>query len=100
VRHVVKGRNPIVHAAKVITLLEEWFSEYTEKNTSGLVAPRDRSMRFKRVGLISRHSCRQRAFLCRSENQSAGKSTDAKRQFGAAIERIVKANPASRWIGK
>ena len=39
VRHVVKGRNPVVHAAKVIGSLEEWFTEYTEKNTSGRVAP-------------------------------------------------------------
>ncbi len=33
-------RNPLVDAAKVIGFLEEWFPEYTARNTSGLVAPK------------------------------------------------------------
>ena len=63
VRHVIKGRNPIVHAAKVIGLLEEWFSEYTRKIPRGWLRRRDRSMRFKRVGHTSRRSCRRRAIF-------------------------------------
>ena len=39
VRHLIPGTNPIVAAAKVISLLEEWFPRYTERNTSGLVTP-------------------------------------------------------------
>jgi len=38
-RHRVKHKNPIIDAAKVIEGLEEWFPEYTVRNTSGLVAP-------------------------------------------------------------
>ncbi|WP_272192226.1 peptidase dimerization domain-containing protein, partial [Acinetobacter baumannii] len=32
-------RNPLVHAATLIQALEEWFPEYSARNTSGLVAP-------------------------------------------------------------
>ncbi len=39
VRHVMQYKNPIIDAAKVILGLEEWFTEYTRRNASGLVAP-------------------------------------------------------------
>ncbi|HEY7062444.1 MAG TPA: peptidase dimerization domain-containing protein [Chloroflexota bacterium] len=39
IRHVVPYTNPIVEATKVIAGLEEWFPEYSARNTSGLVAP-------------------------------------------------------------
>ena len=38
-RHIVIDDNPIVHAAKVIEALEQWFSEYSERHTSGLCQP-------------------------------------------------------------
>jgi acetylornithine deacetylase/succinyl-diaminopimelate desuccinylase-like protein len=38
-RHVLRYKNPIVEAAKVIAELENWFQEYTQRNTAGLVAP-------------------------------------------------------------
>jgi acetylornithine deacetylase/succinyl-diaminopimelate desuccinylase-like protein len=94
VRHVIKGRNPIVHAAKVIGWLEEWFSEYTEKNTSGLVAPQG-SINAIQGGWTYKPafvpaSCHFFVDLRISPRVSP---VEAKHQFGAAIERIVKANP-------
>ncbi|MGH7817340.1 MAG: peptidase dimerization domain-containing protein, partial [Candidatus Binatia bacterium] len=94
VRHVVKGRNPIVHAARVIGLLEEWFAEYSEKNTSGLVAPQG-SINAIQAGWTHKPAfvpaaCRLFVDLRISPRVSP---TEAKRQFGEAIERIVKANP-------
>ncbi|WP_405240787.1 peptidase dimerization domain-containing protein [Lentisalinibacter orientalis] len=38
-RHVVKHRNPIIEAARVVERLENWFSEYSERHRSGSVAP-------------------------------------------------------------
>lgn len=94
VRHVVKGRNPIVHAAKVIGLLEEWFSEYTEKNTSGLVAPQG-SINAIQAGWTHKPAFVPAAchFYVDLRISPRVSPTEAKRQFGEAIERIVKANP-------
>ena len=38
-RHIVKHRNPIIDAAKVIEGLEAWFPEYTARNSSSTVGP-------------------------------------------------------------
>ncbi len=38
-RHRLKHKNPILDAMVVVRELEEWFPEYTLRNTSGLVAP-------------------------------------------------------------
>ena len=94
VRHVVKGRNPIVHAAKVIGLLEEWFSEYTKKNTSGLVAPQG-SINAIQGGWTHKPAfvpaaCHLYVDLRISPRVNP---TEAKRQFAEAIVRIVKMNP-------
>jgi acetylornithine deacetylase/succinyl-diaminopimelate desuccinylase-like protein len=94
VRHVVNGRNPIVHAAKVIESLEKWFTEYTEKNTSGLVAPQG-SINAIQAGWPQKlafvpAACHFYVDLRISPRVSP---TEAKRQFGDAIERIVKTNP-------
>ena len=94
VRHVVKGRNPIVHAAKVIGLLEEWFAEYTEKNTSGLVAPQG-SINAIQAGWTHKPAFVPAAchFFVDLRISPRVSPVEAKRQFGEAIERIVKANP-------
>ena len=94
VRHVVKGQNPIVHAARVIGLLEEWFTEYTEKNTSGLVAPQGS------INAIQAGWTHKRRFVpaaCHfygryEESARASVRRKRKRAFGEAIERIVKTN--------
>jgi acetylornithine deacetylase/succinyl-diaminopimelate desuccinylase-like protein len=94
VRHVVKGRNPIVHAAKVIGLLEQWFSEYTEKNTSGLVAPQG-SINAIQSGWSHKPAFVPAAchFYVDLRISPRVSPMEAKAQFGAAVERIVKANP-------
>ena len=94
VRHVVKGRNPIVHAAKVVGLLEQWFSEYTEKNTSGLVAPQG-SINAIQSGWTHKPAFVPAAchFYVDLRISPRVSPMEAKRQFGEAIERIVKANP-------
>jgi acetylornithine deacetylase/succinyl-diaminopimelate desuccinylase-like protein len=78
----------------VIGLLEEWFSEYTEKNTSGLVAPQG-SINAIQAGWTHKPAfvpaaCHFYVDLRISPHVSP---MEAKRQFGEAIERIVKANP-------
>jgi acetylornithine deacetylase/succinyl-diaminopimelate desuccinylase-like protein len=94
VRHVVKGRNPIVHAAKVITLLEEWFPEYAKKNTTGLVAPQG-SINAIQAGWIHKPAFIPAAchFYVDLRISPRVSPMEAKGQFGAAVERIVRANP-------
>ena len=94
VRHVVKGRNPIVDAAGVIVQLEEWFSEYSRANTSGLVAPQG-SVNAIQAGWTHKlafvpAACHFYVDLRISPRVSP---VDAKRQFGDAIDRIAKAHP-------
>ena len=100
VRHVVKGRNPIVHAAKVISQLEEWFSEYTKKNTSGLVAPQG-SINAIQSGWTHKPAFVPAACHIYVDLRISPRVSPmaAKQQFGAAIERIVRANPelAVEW---
>ena len=38
-KHVLAENNPILRAAKVMPLLEEWFGEYSRRHTDGLCAP-------------------------------------------------------------
>jgi acetylornithine deacetylase/succinyl-diaminopimelate desuccinylase-like protein len=38
-KHVLAEDNPIVKAAALVPLLEEWFSQYAARHTDGLVAP-------------------------------------------------------------
>lgn len=38
-KHVLVENNPILRAARVIPLLEEWFGEYSRRHTDGLCAP-------------------------------------------------------------
>jgi len=100
VRHVVKGRNPIVHAAKVIALLEEWFPEYTKKNSSGLVAPQG-SINAIQAGWNHKPAFVPAAchFYVDLRISPRVSPMEAKHQFGEAIDRIVKANPdlAVEW---
>lgn len=94
VRHVVKGRNPIVAAAKAIGLLEEWFAEYTKQNSSGLVAPQGS------INAIEAGWTYKPAFVPAACNfyvdlriSPRVSPLEAKRQFDTAVESIVSANP-------
>ena len=94
VRHVVAGRNPIVHAARVIGLLEEWFSQYTNENSSGLVAPQG-SINAIQGGWPHKPAFTPAAchFYVDLRVSPRVSPMDAKRQFAAAIGSIVQANP-------
>jgi acetylornithine deacetylase/succinyl-diaminopimelate desuccinylase-like protein len=94
VRHVVIGRNPIVHAAKVIGLLEQWFAEYTKNNTSGLVAPQG-SINAIQAGWTHKPAFVSAAchFFVDLRISPRVSPVVAKRQFGEAIEQIVRADP-------
>jgi acetylornithine deacetylase/succinyl-diaminopimelate desuccinylase-like protein len=94
VRHVIKGRNPIVHAAKVIGLLEQWFAEYTDKNTSGLVAPQG-SINAIQAGWTYKPAFVPAAchFFVDLRVSPRVSPVEAKRQFGDAIGRIVQTDP-------
>ena len=82
------------YAARVIGLLEEWFTEYTEKNTSGLVAPQG-SINAIQAGWTHKPAFVPAAchFYVDLRISPRVSPQEAKRQFGEAIERIVKANP-------
>ena len=97
VRHVVKRRNPIVHAGKVIASLEEWFPEYTKKNTSGLVAPQG-SINAIQAGWTHKPAFVPAAchFYVDLRISPRVSPMEAKHQFGDAIDRIVKTHPDLR----
>jgi acetylornithine deacetylase/succinyl-diaminopimelate desuccinylase-like protein len=94
VRHVVGGRNPILDAGKVMAALEEWFPKYTERNTSGLVAPQ------ASINAIEAGWPYKPAFVPASCNLyvdvRVSPRTDpmeVRRQFGEALAKIKKAQP-------
>ncbi|MGQ0571260.1 MAG: peptidase dimerization domain-containing protein, partial [Armatimonadota bacterium] len=99
-RHILPYRNPIVAAAQVITALEEWFPEYTARNTSGLVAPQGS------IGAIEGGWPHKPAFIpaaCRVyvDLRVSPRTTpsEVKHQFGQAIDHITHALPGVdlRW---
>lgn len=99
-RHFLPYKNPIVDAARVITLLEEWFPEYTARNASGLVAPQGCIGAIEagwphKVAFIPA-ACDIHVDLRVSPRTSVA---DVRRQFAAAIERIRAAEPSLdlRW---
>lgn len=94
VRHIVSGRNPILDAVKVMAGLEEWFPKYTERNTSGLVAPQGS------VNAVEAGWPHKPAFVPASCNLyvdvRVSPRTDpmeVRRQFGEALAAICKAHP-------
>jgi acetylornithine deacetylase/succinyl-diaminopimelate desuccinylase-like protein len=94
IRHLVPYKNPIIEATKVIAGLEEWFPEYSARNTSGLVAPQGS------IGAIEGGWTYKPAFVptachlyvdLRISPRTA--PMDAKHQFGEAMRRIAAQNP-------
>ncbi len=94
IRHVVPYTNPIVEAAKVIQGLEEWFPEYSSRNTSGLVAPQGS------IGAIEGGWTYKPAFVPRVCNlyvdlrvSPRTDPVEVKHQLGEALRRIQAAHP-------
>lgn len=87
-------RNPILDAMTVIAGLEAWFPEYTERNTSGLVAPKGN------VGAIEGGWPEKPAFIPAACDlyvdlriSPRTDPVDARRQLEAALARIRSAHP-------
>lgn len=94
VRHLMRYKNPIVDAAKVITALEEWFMEYAQRNISELIAPQGV------IGALEAGWPYKPSFTPAACNlfidlriNPRMDPMDAKRQFAEAIDRIKAANP-------
>jgi acetylornithine deacetylase/succinyl-diaminopimelate desuccinylase-like protein len=99
-RHFLPYRNPIVDAARVIARLEEWFPEYTARNTSGLVAPQGC------IGAIEAGWPHKVAFIPAACHlyvdlrvSPRTPLAEVRRQFAEAMERIRGAEPSVelRW---
>lgn len=99
-RHILPYKNPIVAAARVIDALEEWFHEYTGRNTSGLVAPQGS------IGAIEGGWPHKPAFIPAAchvyvDLRVSPRTTpsEVKHQFGQAIDHIKHALPGVdlRW---
>ncbi|MFG1687808.1 M20 family metallopeptidase [Nonomuraea sp. NPDC049269] len=93
-RHRMPYRNPIVNAGTVIAGLEEWFPGYSARHTDGLVAPQGNiggiEGGWRRTASLSPASCRFHVDLRISPRTTPMR---AKREFGAAIDRIRAAHP-------
>lgn len=94
IRHFGRYENPIVRMATLIEELERWFVEYTERNTSGLVAPQgsigaiEGGWTYKPTFVPA--ACDVYLDLRLSPRTSV---TDAKRQFSDAIAAIRRRHP-------
>lgn len=99
-RHRLGHRNPIVDAATVIGELEAFFSEYSPRNSSGLVAPQGSigSIRagWERTASFCPAVCELTLDLRTSPRTPPG---EIKQQFAAAMDSIVAKHPhlSCRW---
>lgn len=88
-RHRLPYRNAIADAGRVIERLESWFVDYADQHTDGLVAPQGivSSIEggWRRLAAAAPAVCRFRADLRVSPRTTP---MQAKREFGAAIDRI------------
>lgn len=99
-RHRMPYRNAIAHAARVILELEDWFDEYAERHTDGLVAPQGIVSAIEagwpRMSAVTPAAAR---FYIDLRVSPRTPITEVRREFGAAIDRIVERNPdvTVRW---
>lgn len=93
-RHRMPYRNPIAHAATVITALERWFPEYSARHTDGLVAPQGIVAAVEggwpRMASVTPALCRFHVDLRTSPRSTPA---DVRREFGAALDAITAAHP-------
>lgn len=88
-RHRLPYRNAIADAGQVVARLEQWFVEYAERHTDGLVAPQgivaSIEAGWSRMAAAAPAACRFRIDLRISPRTTP---MQAKREFAAAIEAI------------
>ncbi|MGH3763348.1 hypothetical protein [Actinophytocola sp.] len=93
-RHRMTYRNPILHAATVVQGLERWFPEYAARHTDGLVAPQgivaSIEAGWPRMASVTPAMCRFTVDLRTSPRTTPA---DVRREFGAAVDRIVAEHP-------
>jgi acetylornithine deacetylase/succinyl-diaminopimelate desuccinylase-like protein len=93
-RHRMPYRNPIVHAATVISELETWFPRYAERHTDGLVAPQGIIASVEggwpRLAAATSALCRFTVDLRTSPRSTPA---DVRREFGAAMDEILARHP-------
>ena len=92
-RHIVKHRNPIIEAGKVIEGLEAWFPEYTARNSSGTLGPQG-SIGCIRAGWPNKPTFIPEACDIYLDLRVSPRTdpVEVKRQFAAALDDIVAAN--------
>jgi acetylornithine deacetylase/succinyl-diaminopimelate desuccinylase-like protein len=88
-RHRLPYRNAVVDAGLIAARLEQWFVEYAERHTDGLVAPQGIVSSVEggwpRMAAVTTAACRLMIDLRLSPRTSV---MQAKREFAAAIEGI------------
>ncbi|HEY0507504.1 MAG TPA: hypothetical protein VGD12_05495 [Blastococcus sp.] len=93
-RHRMPYRNPIAHAATVVTELEAWFPEYAERHTDGLVAPQGIVASIEggwpRLASATSALCR---FVVDLRTSPRSTPAEVQREFGAAIRAICDRHP-------
>ncbi|HEX5120126.1 MAG TPA: hypothetical protein VFW65_33495 [Pseudonocardiaceae bacterium] len=96
-RHKLPYRNAIADAGRVAARLEDWFVEYAERHTDGLVEPQGIVASIEggwwRMAAAAPASCR---FLVDLRLSPRTSPMQARREFGAAVERIAADLPGVR----
>lgn len=99
-RHRMPYRNAVAGASTVVLELEQWFAEYAEQHTDGLVAPQGIVSSIEggwaRTSSVTPALCRFQVDLRVSPRTPI---SDVRREFGAAVERTRSRHPALdvRW---
>ena len=93
-RHLLPYRNPIVDAATVTTELERWAVGYTQRHTSGLVAPQV-NIGAVRAGWPEMPSVSSAACLLTVDVRLSPRSTptEVRREVGAFVDRVRADHP-------
>jgi acetylornithine deacetylase/succinyl-diaminopimelate desuccinylase-like protein len=93
-RHRMPYRNPIAHAATVISELEAWFPRYAERHTDGLVAPQGIVASVEggwpRLAAATSALCR---FTVDLRTSPRSNPADVRREFGEAMAEILARHP-------
>lgn len=96
-RHRLPYRNAIADAGRVAAELEDWFVEYARRHTDGLVEPQGIVASidggWRRMAAAAPASCR---FLVDLRLSPRTSPMQARREFGAAVERIAAELPGVR----
>src|SRR5262249_38270324 len=93
-RHRMTYVNPIVEAGIVVAELEQWFADYTERHTEGLVAPQG-NIGAIRAGWPRMASVSSAAATMVIDLRIAPRTTpaQARREFAGFVAELVRTHP-------